>query len=31
MKGFIRKMKAELGSPVNYQLPVGNELFDLNS
>ena len=31
MKGFIRKMKTELASPVHYQLPVGDDLFDLNS
>lgn len=30
MKGNIRKMKVELASPVNYQLPIGDELISMN-
>lgn len=30
MKGNIRKMSAVLESPVQYQLPVGEELFPMN-
>ena len=31
MKGFIRKLKTELSDPVTYQLPLGDQLFDMNA
>lgn len=30
MKGPLRKMKSTLGDPVSYQLPLGQELVELN-
>jgi len=30
LKGNIKKMKVELTSPVNYQLPIGDELISMN-
>lgn len=30
MKGNIKKMQVELSSPVKYQLPIGDELVDMN-
>lgn len=30
MKGFLRKMKSELQSPVVYSLPLGDELFPVS-
>ncbi|MDH5387958.1 MAG: DUF2797 domain-containing protein [Gammaproteobacteria bacterium] len=30
MKGNIKKMQVELSTPVSYQLPIGNELVNMN-
>ena len=30
MKGNIRKMQVELSTPVSYQLPIGDELVNMN-
>ncbi len=30
MQGNLRKMKVDLANPVSYQLPLGDQLFDLN-
>ena len=30
-EGNIRKMRTELNEPVNYSLPIGDELIDMNA